>query len=363
MSAGRDGAETALTPDERAAMRAFLQRSEVRLGTVHRIATALLSGAGVLVLVPALGRDGIVNVMRALLDAQGTVMHRVIALMVAVTLALVLVVVWMLLVEITRFYFHANHLDTDRGTVFAPRFTLTGLRLPTDEAGGPSTTALASSRDLPTHTELLVPTNDRARAGIDRRIAAHGLGRDGEPRTDLDRAAALMALVGARDRDLVDEVAKVEFGMARHVLRVQVIVLRYIKALLVVLLTIVLMFVLAAVVDASPGLETGDERWMVAALMVWAPAVLFATGAPVRWIDRMLRSEGATTSGVRRDRELTGLERITARVASVVTVLGLGCAVALVTQDATTEGAVVFPAVIVAAVVAHVVFTVRAWRT
>ena len=82
-----------LTPDERAAMRAFLQRSEVRLGTVHRIATALLSGAGVLVLVPALGRDGIVNVMRALLDAQGTVMHRVIALMVGVTLALVLVAV------------------------------------------------------------------------------------------------------------------------------------------------------------------------------------------------------------------------------------------------------------------------------
>lgn len=362
MNADRDGAVTPLTPDERAAMRAFLQRSEVRLSTVHRIATALLSGAGVLVLVPALGRDGIVNVMRALLDAQGTAVHRVIAVMVAVTLVLVLIVVWMLLVEITRFYFHANHLDTGRGTVFAPRFTLTGLRLPADETSGSSADRLADSRVLPAHTELLVPTNERARIGIDQRIAAHGLADAGGVTGDVERAAALMALVGARDRDLVDEVAKVELGMARHVLRVQVIVLRYIKALLVVLLTIVLMFVLAAVVDASPVLGTGDERWMVGALMVWAPAVLFATGAPVRWIDRMLRSEGATTSGVRRDRDLTGLERITARVASVVIVLGLGCAIALITRDATTEGAIVFPVVVVGALIAHIAFTVRAWR-
>ena len=47
----------------------------------------------------------------------------------------------------------------------------------------------------------------------------------------------------------------------------------------------------------------------------------------------------------------------------MVIVLGLGCAVALVTRDATAEGAVVFPLVVVAALGAHVVFTVRAWRT
>lgn len=95
-------AEHTLTPDERAAARAFLQRSEVRLSTLHRIVTALLSGAGVLVLLPALGRDAIVGVMRSLLTADGTAMHRLIAGIVAVTLALVLIVVWMLLVEITR---------------------------------------------------------------------------------------------------------------------------------------------------------------------------------------------------------------------------------------------------------------------
>ena len=45
-----------LDPDERAAIRAFLQRCEVRLSTVHRVATALLSGAGLMVLLPAIVR-------------------------------------------------------------------------------------------------------------------------------------------------------------------------------------------------------------------------------------------------------------------------------------------------------------------
>ena len=43
-------ADLSYTADERAAMRAFLQRCEVRLSTMHRVATALLSGAGILVL-------------------------------------------------------------------------------------------------------------------------------------------------------------------------------------------------------------------------------------------------------------------------------------------------------------------------
>ena len=54
----------ALTADERAAMRAFLQRCDVRLSTMHRVATALLSGAGILVLLPAVERDAVLQVLR-----------------------------------------------------------------------------------------------------------------------------------------------------------------------------------------------------------------------------------------------------------------------------------------------------------
>ena len=58
---------TGASNEERAAMRGFLQRCEVRLSTMHRVATALLSGAGILVLLPALERDAVLQVLRALL--------------------------------------------------------------------------------------------------------------------------------------------------------------------------------------------------------------------------------------------------------------------------------------------------------
>jgi len=52
-----------------------------------------------------------------------------------------------------------------------------------------------------------------------------------------------------------------------------------------------------------------------------SPAVLFVSAAPVRWLGQLLVSEGATTSGIRYDKNLTHLERI-ASMFSVVVLLG-----------------------------------------
>jgi uncharacterized membrane protein YdbT with pleckstrin-like domain len=60
-----DGAT--LTIDERAAARAFLARCEVRLSTFHRIAVGMLSGAGLLVVLPVVARDSVAGVLRSLL--------------------------------------------------------------------------------------------------------------------------------------------------------------------------------------------------------------------------------------------------------------------------------------------------------
>lgn len=340
-----DAADRQLTSDERAAIRAYLQRSEVRLSTIHRTATALLSGAGVLVLLPAMGRDAIINVMSGLLGAADDLLHVALAALVLATLALALVVIWLLLLELTRFYFHANHFTSARGTTFTPRFTLTSLHLPVDELGPGAHADLVRQRATPANIELLVPANDAARRHIDAQVAAYdGLRSDADP-TDASRASAMLALAGVKDRTLVDEVAKVEYGMARHVLRVEVIVLRYIKALLVVLTTTLATFAMAAVVESSPAIGLGAERWIVAVLLLWAPTVLFVSSAPVRWLGRLLVAEGATSSGIRYDRSLTQLER-TASVVSVVVLLGaLACAAFLVSQPATTIGSVAFAVV------------------
>jgi len=311
----------ALTEDERVALRAFLQRAEVRLSTVHRTATALLSGAGVLVLLPALGRDAIVDVVGALLDDGITPVRVLLAAATLVVLAAILMVIWLLLIELTRFYFFSNHLQSERGATFTPRFTLTSLRLPRDELSAEGRRGLQEERADPRTVDLLVPDNDRARRRIDDQVAAYeGLGRSSSA-SDLDRADALLVLAGARDRDLLNEVVKVEYGMARHVLRVQVVVLRYIKALLVVLVSLLLMFTLAAITGRAPELGPTAQRLLAAALALWAPAVLVLASSPVRWLGMLLRREGAVSSGIRYDRELTRLERVVAWFSAAVALL------------------------------------------
>lgn len=343
-----------LTGDERAALRAYLQRSEVRLSTLHRTATALLSGAGVLVLLPAVGRDAVVNVLRALLGSVDSPMHLTLAVLVVLTLLLALAVIWLLLLELTRFYFHANHVTSERGTTFTPRFTLTSLHLPVDELGPAAYAELEARRADPANVELLVPANDKARRAIDAQAAAYEGLASAVPPTDATRAAALLQLAGVRDRTLVDEVAKVEYGMARHVIRVQVIVLRYIKALLVVLTTTVSTFVMAAAVETSPTVDVSAERWLVATLLLWAPAVLFVAASPVRWLGQLLMTEGATSAGIRYDKDLTRLERVVSVVSMAVLAGALVCGLVLVARHPSTVGAVAFWVVAAVAVGAEV---------
>lgn len=65
-------------PESAAALRAYLQRCEVRLSTVHRVASALLSGAGLVVLFPALAKDSVARIIRALLEGPADAPHRLV---------------------------------------------------------------------------------------------------------------------------------------------------------------------------------------------------------------------------------------------------------------------------------------------
>jgi hypothetical protein len=347
--------------EDRAAMRAFLQRSEVRLSTLHRIATALLSGAGILVLLPAVERDSVVSVLRALLDAELTARRSLLVLCVAASVVLTIAVIWFLLVELTRFYFHANHVEHDGLSVFTPRFTLTGLRLPDDELGPGAAASLAASRTASHNVGLLVPSNDRSRARIDRQVTAYpGLAVD-PVCDDRSRSDALFELAASRSRALTDEVAKVEFGMVRHMLRIQVIVLRYVKALLVVLTTVLAAFVMAAAVQGPTPIDASTERWVAATMALWAPAVVIAASSPVRWLDRLLRAEGATQLELRRDPELTHLEDVTARLATGVWVAATVAGVPLVLDRfATGAGRAAMAGSLVVAAVLQVL-ALRRW--
>jgi hypothetical protein len=196
-----DFVEASLSLDERAAIRAYLQRSEVRLSTFHRVASALLSGAGLMVLLPAVERDSVVGVVSALLTGRMDAVHLLLVIGVAASLVLPCTALWLVLRDLTQFYFHANHLRHASGETFTPRFTLTGLRLPVDELSEAHRPALNTARTNPRNVELLVSPNDASRRRIDDRIAAYGgLGFEGDVLDDRARAVSLFELAPARPR-------------------------------------------------------------------------------------------------------------------------------------------------------------------
>lgn len=340
-----------LTTEDRAAIRAYLQRSEVRLSTLHRTATALLSGAGVLVLLPALGRDAFVNVARRLLIGERDLPDLFVMASVALVMFSILVVLWLLLVELTRFYFHANHFADDEGTTFTPRFALAGSRLPVDELSALGRSGLHEQRIADQNLEQLFAPNSRTREQIDRKVSAYpGLPA---PVDDASRAEALLLLAGVRDRSLLGDVAKTEYALSRHVLRIQVIVLRYIKALLTVILSLLLAFALTASADGASEFGNGALEVAVILLLVWASSVLFSVSSPIRWLTAILRSEGATRSGIRYDREMVRLERIVSVITTAVSVLAAAAGVLLLTTGDATGIDTPFLVGLVVGVAAH----------
>ena len=326
-------------------MRAFLQRCDVRLSTMHRVATALLSGAGILVLLPALERDAVVQVLSTLLAGPVTWSRGAIAVGVVLSIGLALAAFWLLVLELTRFYFHSNHIRHEMGAagggdVYTPRFTLTALRLPSGDLSTSTEGEYVASHASPDNVQLLVASNEQARSRIDRRLRAYPgvvVGGDGTTAAaDAARAAALFDLGASHRRTLVEEVTKVEYGMVRHVIRLQVIVLRYVKALLVILVTALASFASAASVSIGSVATAAEQRWLAGVLVVWAPAVMIVAAAPVRWLERLLRNEGARGTGLARDADLTLVEDVANRVASVVWVLSVVTLVGLLVDHPVT---------------------------
>jgi hypothetical protein len=228
------------------------------------------------------------------------------------------------------------------------------LRLPSDDTAATAAEDLARARYDSAAVELIVPAKDSQRRRIDQQLDAYGA--SSRAHNDSDRADALMRLVAARERTLAEEVAKVEYGMARHLSRIQVIVLRYVKALLLFLVTSLAVFAAAGAVATDVTLGTNAELWMAVIYLAWSAGVVGAAGDPARTIERLLRAEGATRTALGADRELTRVERyavVTAAVVATVAVTDL--AIITIAEHPTRRAlltAVTAAAVLVASLIA-----------
>lgn len=299
----------------------------------------MLSGAGLLVVLPVVARDSVTGVIRALLTGGVDVVDGLVVVSVIAMLAVPATALWMLFADLTRFYFHANHLGTGDDSLFTPRFTLTSLRLSSDELGTAATADLESFRSEPRIVELLVPTNDASRARIDRQLQVYGGLGDGNG--DMGRAMGLFDLAASKSRPLLEEVAKVEYGMARHVLRLRGLVLRYVKALLALLTTAVAVYSADAVVADLPSGESVSPTggiWLAGIILIWSPVVVLAVTSPIRWIEHLMRDDGAPSTGVADDPELTIIERVTLRIAAAAW-LTAGAALVIAVTDGSLPSA------------------------
>lgn len=334
------------TPDERNAMRSFLQRCEVRLSTMHRVATGFLGGAGLLFLFPVFFKDGVLSIIRAFLtylpnfptaptlaDTIGVVLIYLFLLYPFVlSLGIPALALGLLIKDIIRFYF-VGHPPSYPEDHFNPRFILSGIGFSPDESEQVKSRVLryeygtdlvrfvisradARSRhylnlvDKP-HRKIVPPSRQIERL-VDQGVIATAAGFDSDDEEallrvvgtlnhqdqtervlesdfvdrrlrDVDQFNAALGLAGFMDRELVEEVAKTEVSLVRHALKLRTLVLRYFQALLILIWTS------AVTLMTLPFLEVDRFPRLIVlafAYFIWAFIAPIIVQLPIYWLVR-----------------------------------------------------------------------------
>lgn len=348
MDGGPAAANESVVSDEesRAAMRAFLQRSEVRLSTIHRVAQALLGGSALILLLPLFLRDAFPKMITVILSSYdaGQAVLPIIAIALAASLVILLPVpaIFMLIGDLLGFYFTSNTFGSNPGggegphrVVFNPRFIIPGLGFNHDELSPRTRELLAAGREDEWTRGLLVPRSvedDGWRDRFDTRgfqvwgfTAAEGAEGDAARLRHAFRLAGL-----SRDRTLAGDVARTEALIARHVLAIRTVVLRYSKALLLLISTTVVTLGASGLVDQATREDPSGGRFIdgfpyrslfLVALTygLWAPLAARSVTSPLRMIQKHTPGVGAH-GDVYLDRATTQFESATVLVTLVVLV-------------------------------------------
>ncbi|MDX1993977.1 MAG: hypothetical protein SF029_16450 [bacterium] len=302
-----------LTPDERNAMRAYLQRCEVRLSTMHRIGVAFINGAGLLILFPVFFRDVILVIINQFLamavnhfpqygDAgviPSLLVYLALLYPFVLSVGLPLFAMYMLLKDIVHFYFTIYSPDFP-DTLNNPTFALSGVAFSPDESPTVKREVMRHQYSS-NHINFAIPfsrgrkeqyfdtlieqTNGDIIPSSRRLEALQAMGVIA-PDVDVDevkRFNAAFGLARILDRPLIQEVAKTEVSLARHTLYLRRLVLRYLRTLLAFIWTTLVAFVMV------PFLQ--DERFPTLLMLslgyfAWALLANRVMHLPIAWIYR-----------------------------------------------------------------------------
>jgi hypothetical protein len=304
-----------LTDAERNAARAYLQRCEVRISTQHRIATAFIGGAGLLLLVPIFLRD-IVDGLLAFIIGEMTLIYPAlpaglnlalsvgffvcVGYLFVLSLVIPLMGVYWLLEDLVHFYF-TLYAPGFSPSLLNPTLALGGINFSPDESARIKHAVMQrqyrddsigflmpfSAGRREAYFDALIDETDGEilPAGRDTdRLASAGLIDDTPAAHRQARHVnAAMGIARGIDRQLVEEVALSEMHLARNTLYLRRLLLRYVKTLLMFLWTTFVSFLMLPMLH-DPRLP----NLVVLALGygLWAALVWWFIRRPVHWIYR-----------------------------------------------------------------------------
>jgi hypothetical protein len=331
---------------ERTAIRAFLQRTEVRQSTLHRIATAFVSGAGLLFLFPIFMRDVVDSLLAtyialpSLLPFTNQLVNVALFLFLSypflLSLGIPLYGVYLLLKDMIHFYFTIYTPGFPR-SLLHPTFVMNAITLPPDEAPLAKPQVLQKQYSDPQNAFMMPFSEERRVLYFDeliKRTKGEILPSSRRQETleqilpadtnwqHVNRMSAAFGITRSLDRELLDEVAFTEMMLARNVLYLRRLVIRYVKTLLMFLWTAVISFAALPFI-ADPKFPT---LWVLAGVyFVWAVAAVRIQHWPIRWIYRH-RYDSLPRDHI--DAQLTHIERrvtpyIWAAIVSSMLAIGL----------------------------------------
>lgn len=313
-STGEFRARQNYTDAERNAMRAFLQRCEVRISTQHRIATGFLGGAGLLLLIPIFFRDVVDGILIIVLNTVGNyfsalgpingwlmsvILFALLIYPFFLSLMIPLYGVYLLLKDLVHFYYSLYTPGLPE-TVLNPSFSLTGIMFAIDESANVKRDAiLYQYQDH--RSRYMMPFSEDKRglyfdtildkteeAIIPRYRTLDNLKQIYALRADIDetharRMGAAFGIARSIDRTLVEEVAVTEMLLARNNIYLRRLLLRYVKTLGMFLWTTLLSFLMLPFLN--------DARFptpLVLAIgyLIWSIGVMPVASTPINWIYR-----------------------------------------------------------------------------
>jgi hypothetical protein len=316
---GAPADDTPFNEAERNAMRAYLQRCEVRLSTLHRVAQAFFAGSGLLVLIPVFFKDAIDSIVQVMLAqfhnqfaalgaGPGLALTLVLFAGLLYPLALSLVIplygVYLLLKDIVHFYF-TIYMPGFSENLLNPTFALNAVMFPVDESPRVKRDVMRYQYEA-TRMGFMIPfSKERRELYFDTIIRDTGGAILPESRSlerlkqldvlppdydadTVNRFNAALGIARGLDRTLAEEVALQEMSLVRHVLYLRRLVLRYVKTLLMFIWTTVISFMMLPLLKDS---RFPPLVMLALGYLVWSLSVMSIMNWPLYWLYRHRHAE------------------------------------------------------------------------